>query len=60
MDDMGGTCGLFSIWMEREINMDFGVGANPHLLSPDNSPYTLATLKMVPVRVPPPLKAKAF
>jgi hypothetical protein len=35
-----------------------GTGANPRLLSPDNSPYTLAILNQCPVRMPPSLRAK--
>tara|TARA_R110000772_G_scaffold68606_4_gene151928 strand:- start:3520 stop:3741 length:222 start_codon:yes stop_codon:yes gene_type:complete len=38
----------------------FGAGANPRLLSPSNSPYTLTHLKMISVMVPPSRKAKAI
>ena len=51
--------GAFFIVSRNSNRGCFGTGANPRLLPPSNSPYTLTLLKMISVRVPPPLKAKA-
>jgi hypothetical protein len=47
------------IFFEQWMMICFGAGANPRLLSPSNSPYTLTHLKIISVRVAPSLKAKA-
>ncbi|GAB1719292.1 MAG: hypothetical protein NTAFB09_10230 [Nitrosospira sp.] len=38
----------------------FVMGANPHLLSLDNSPHMLLILKIIPVRTAPTLAAKVI